>query len=1367
MDFSNSTMINAVLDEGSGASFITLQLAESLGLDLSQEQTRSLHFLGAAVRVNNFHVPSLFVRNVLTGDIFEVSVSTIESIPKGIRLPDFESLKARFSNLAALPVPQQKPPTTSVDILFGLDNYHLMSCIQELPFTIGEPCARRSPLGWTVSYASTQDSSTPVTLTQVDPVSPINYTVDLVRLDRLLLDFFDLEKSLVTFQDVELLSAEEKNVQDRVATSAVQLKDKHYMVRVPWKRNCPTYPQNRKAVMLQQQNHVEFLRKKNPDILASVASQFQDFHNRDWTEPLDPGDLTSQDGFWLCWFVVTCLHKSTPHRIVFDCARKFLGICLNDGIHPGPKTQNDISMILFAFRLNPVAVAADVSKMYMQFKMYPEDRVLHRFVDEQGKWWQFKSHIFGNTASPYVCISTMMNHIKAHASPELYDKVKNCFYVDDLLIAFKDVQEARTVVAELVKILDMANLPLRKFVSNSADFWSSLTEPLQEKSFSLTNPDVAISALGLKWLPNPDIFTFSAKLVDQGEPTKRKMASVVASIYDPLGFIVAFTFLGAKILQDIHRLSKSDKLQISWDTVLSPSLSAALTSILKRWKLFLADLARLDLIRIRRQVSMSADNIVSIHIFSDGSDAAYAFTAYALTLDGDAPQLVAGAKRLTSLTPRTIPEIELQGVCLATKFADKLRLHFGLRTFHFWTDSLPVLYWLNNPNNKLKVFVMNRLIQVRRNVSSLDFKWHFVPGDINPADKPTRGLVLDKLLEDETYWHGPAFLRQPEDSWPKIPFVLLKGELLNMEVVPVLLTNKGEPARLTLRVVVENFFTWNTDHFDQSAVQSDAAVSALSWGRVIKDLIEVDRFSKIKKLVGTVNKVFHFFATMLALDRPVNLGLNPAWAGVLKWAQLSSFEAAIKTFIEDDKWPKTYGFSGLNIAFDRNGVLRVYGRWASDMTRPPQNRHPILLRADSPIVILIADQTHHEVGHGCSVWQLRARLQETYFIIRIQPLCRLVLSRCIKCQKIKKAASTQLMSQPNHDPSLWELCRPFYIISMDFCGPFDVLNNSNLEKRHVLIVVCQQTKAIFVEDCLTLDTHNFLCALSIFMSQNGCPGEVRTDNASCFLSGRDFAYLQYAQDEVDKRRAELDHDEVEEFCRKHGIKKWTLSTPRAAHTNGLAERFVGLFKTALLRVTHSKTPTVMDFRMLIKRCQDIVNSRPLVHAPAADLESSILLTPNHFLKTQIFSDLDSQQPAASTSALLTRFYSTDQIVEEFWTQYQTLMLQQSHKFSKWTSASPNIKLNQLVLVVDKETKRRHWNLGEVVSLMPTKDGQIRNVEVSVVRSANMSKDGFLSHIKKRNYERHVSQLIPLDLCTTDSTTGSFLMDLRESIKSSL
>jgi hypothetical protein len=46
----------------------------------------------------------------------------------------------------------------------------------------------------------------------------------------------------------------------------------------------------------------------------------------------------------------------------------------------------------------------------------------------------------------------------------------------------------------------------------------------------------------------------------------------------------------------------------------------------------------------------------------------------------------------------------------------------------------------------------------------------FCPGVLNPADLPSRGCDLIDLLEKKDFWiHGPEFLIQEKDKWPKQP----------------------------------------------------------------------------------------------------------------------------------------------------------------------------------------------------------------------------------------------------------------------------------------------------------------------------------------------------------------------------------------------------------------------------------------------------------------------------------------------------------------------------------------------------------------------------------------------------------------------
>ena len=71
---------------------------------------------------------------------------------------------------------------------------------------------------------------------------------------------------------------------------------------------------------------------------------------------------------------------TTKVRVVFDGSAQQNGKSLNSESLPGPKLQSDIVDILVRFTKEPVALAGDVSQMYHQILLRPEDRALHRFL---------------------------------------------------------------------------------------------------------------------------------------------------------------------------------------------------------------------------------------------------------------------------------------------------------------------------------------------------------------------------------------------------------------------------------------------------------------------------------------------------------------------------------------------------------------------------------------------------------------------------------------------------------------------------------------------------------------------------------------------------------------------------------------------------------------------------------------------------------------------------------------------------------------------------------------------------------------------------------------------------------------------------
>ena len=72
---------------------------------------------------------------------------------------------------------------------------------------------------------------------------------------------------------------------------------------------------------------------------------------------------------------------STKCRIVFDASAKTpSGFSLNDSLLAGPPLQQAIVAVELRFRTRKIALIGDISKMFLQIEVDPEDRKYLRFL---------------------------------------------------------------------------------------------------------------------------------------------------------------------------------------------------------------------------------------------------------------------------------------------------------------------------------------------------------------------------------------------------------------------------------------------------------------------------------------------------------------------------------------------------------------------------------------------------------------------------------------------------------------------------------------------------------------------------------------------------------------------------------------------------------------------------------------------------------------------------------------------------------------------------------------------------------------------------------------------------------------------------
>lgn len=180
-----------------------------------------------------------------------------------------------------------------------------------------------------------------------------------------------------------------------------------------------------------------------------------------------------------CWFLPLfgVYHPRKPDKIrgVFDSSVSYEGLSLNSVLLSGPNLTNDLLGVLLRFRMDKVAIMADIQQMFYSFLVSEEDRDFLRFFwyknndsDEELIEYRMKVHVFGNTPSPAVATYGLRKTVENEDSDVRNYVMKN-FYVDDGLISLPSSAEAIRLLKKTQVALNNARIRLHKIVSNDVE----------------------------------------------------------------------------------------------------------------------------------------------------------------------------------------------------------------------------------------------------------------------------------------------------------------------------------------------------------------------------------------------------------------------------------------------------------------------------------------------------------------------------------------------------------------------------------------------------------------------------------------------------------------------------------------------------------------------------------------------------------------------------------------------------------------------------------------------------------------------------------------------------------------------------------
>ena len=374
---------------------------------------------------------------------------------------------------------------------------------------------------------------------------------------------------------------------------------------------------------------------------------------------------------------------------------------------------------------------------------------------------------------------------------EFAEKILSHFYVDDLNCGVNSVEDGVNFYEKLKSILLEANFNLRKWRTNSVELRKMIYEkekqtkgiPICKENFiereSILKNDCTVTEnsdfvakennfdgemkgekiLGIRWEEHKDVLIIDLKELLDGAlcyvPTKRNILRVIAGVYDPIGFIQPLVVKFKILFQDICLAN------VGWDDNIPENLE-------KKWFNIIDDVKQNERVIIQRCYYLHdvSDPIAKneIHGFSDASEVAYGCCVYIkyITQSGNiGVSLITSKSRIVPKKKKfTIPRLELLGNYILSRLTVSVLSAFSneiiIDNVYCWSDSQISLAWIKAVDKEFRVFVQNRVVDIRRNVNPNS--WFYCRTYDNPADIITR-FKTESLESLHMWWNGPCFLK--------------------------------------------------------------------------------------------------------------------------------------------------------------------------------------------------------------------------------------------------------------------------------------------------------------------------------------------------------------------------------------------------------------------------------------------------------------------------------------------------------------------------------------------------------------------------------------------------------------------------------
>ncbi|XP_059220581.1 uncharacterized protein LOC131995699 [Stomoxys calcitrans] len=513
-----------------------------------------------------------------------------------------------------------------VDLILGNDSERFINIEGMRKNVCGYASAYNTVFGWVLSG--------PTKAQHVQTFTTNVQATEIPSLNEILQKFWEEEE----IPHSRPRSEDDAYCEDLYQSTTTRQGDGRYVVRLPFKREFPNsvYLGSSRFIALGQLARMEQSLSKNSELQTQYNSVLEEYLSLGHMEETTPMEITSNGKYSSYYLphhaVVRPEHKTTKVRIVFNASRKSKsGFSLNDVLLTGPTLQTDLISTVLNWRRYKYVFSGDIQKMYRQILVHPKDRPFQRVLyqrtpNDPVKDYQLNTVTFGINCAPFLAIRTLIqlaSDSESH-SPKVASILRRETYVDDILSGGYSIDETRDVQIQLMNTLSSAGFPLKKMTANDSQLLDYLSpDDLYDLDFLRLDETSSTKTLGIKWNALSDSFSYAFNPVQTCiNPTKRKVLSTVAQLFDPAGWITPI-IVKAKILMQHLWLEGS-----GWDDTISDDSRHS-------WEQLLLDFSDINSIRVPRWIRCMPSDHIQIHGFSDASKAAYCACVYVKVRSSD------------------------------------------------------------------------------------------------------------------------------------------------------------------------------------------------------------------------------------------------------------------------------------------------------------------------------------------------------------------------------------------------------------------------------------------------------------------------------------------------------------------------------------------------------------------------------------------------------------------------------------------------------------------------------------------------------------------------------------------------------------